>query len=181
MIRYQALSSAVAVLFLCLLASADVLGIAEYRPLYQTIPGAGIYLPIVAKQDGPTSTATPTHTATDIPTMTHTATPTPTHMATQTRTPTATPTTIATATTTPTATPTRTPTATTTAAPTATTTPTVTATPNGAGCDAAYPTVCIPPPPPDLNCMDITERNFVVLTPDPHGFDRDGDGIGCES
>jgi endonuclease YncB( thermonuclease family) len=47
-------------------------------------------------------------------------------------------------------------------------------------CDPAYPTVCIPPPPPDLDCKDIPYRNFKVLPPDPHGLDRDGDGIGCE-
>lgn len=49
------------------------------------------------------------------------------------------------------------------------------------GCDPAYPTVCIAPPPPDLDCTDITARNFKVLPPDPHKFDRDKDGIGCES
>ncbi len=48
-------------------------------------------------------------------------------------------------------------------------------------CDPAYPDVCIPSPPPDLDCADITYRNFVVLPPDPHNFDGDGDGIGCES
>lgn len=48
-------------------------------------------------------------------------------------------------------------------------------------CDPAYPTVCIPRYPPDLNCGDIPYRRFQVLAPDPHGFDRDGDGIGCES
>ncbi len=48
-------------------------------------------------------------------------------------------------------------------------------------CDPAYPTVCIPSPPPDLNCDDIPYRNFVVLPPDPHRFDGDGDGIGCET
>lgn len=48
-------------------------------------------------------------------------------------------------------------------------------------CDAAYPDVCIPSPPPDLNCEDIEHRNFGVLPPDPHKFDRDKDGIGCES
>jgi micrococcal nuclease len=54
-------------------------------------------------------------------------------------------------------------------------------TPAPAGnCDAAYPTVCIPPPPPDLDCGDITFRRFTVLPPDPHGFDGDHDGIGCE-
>lgn len=47
-------------------------------------------------------------------------------------------------------------------------------------CDSSYPDVCIPPPPPDLNCPDITYRNFTVQQPDPHGFDRDSDGIGCE-
>ncbi len=48
-------------------------------------------------------------------------------------------------------------------------------------CDPAYPSVCIPPPPPDLDCGEISFRRFTVLAPDPHGFDRDRDGIGCES
>lgn len=48
-------------------------------------------------------------------------------------------------------------------------------------CDPSYPTVCIPPYPPDLNCGDITHRNFQVLEPDPHGFDGNNDGIGCQS
>lgn len=49
-------------------------------------------------------------------------------------------------------------------------------------CDPSYPDVCIPPPPPNLNCGDISERRFTVLPPDPHEFDgRDNDGIGCES
>ncbi len=47
-------------------------------------------------------------------------------------------------------------------------------------CDPAYPTVCVPPPPPDLDCGDIPYRGFKVLPPDPHRFDRDRDGIGCE-
>ncbi len=47
-------------------------------------------------------------------------------------------------------------------------------------CDPSYPTTCIPPAPPDLNCSDITARAFTVLPPDPHGFDGDGDGLGCE-
>lgn len=47
-------------------------------------------------------------------------------------------------------------------------------------CDSAYPTVCIPPPPPDLDCGQIPYRRFQVLPPDPHRFDADGDGIGCE-
>lgn len=48
-------------------------------------------------------------------------------------------------------------------------------------CDPSYPDVCIPPPPPDLDCTDISYRNFKVLPPDPHRFDRDRDGIGCET
>ncbi len=50
----------------------------------------------------------------------------------------------------------------------------------GLYCDSSYPTECIPPPPPDLDCSDIDSRFFVVLWPDPHDLDADGDGIGCE-
>jgi endonuclease YncB( thermonuclease family) len=53
--------------------------------------------------------------------------------------------------------------------------------PRGGTCDPSYPTVCIPPPPPDLDCGDIPYRRFTVYQPDPHRFDGDGDGIGCES
>jgi micrococcal nuclease len=53
-------------------------------------------------------------------------------------------------------------------------------TPSSAACDPSYPSVCIPPPPPDLDCGQIPHRNFQVLPPDPHGFDGDHDGIGCE-
>ncbi len=59
-------------------------------------------------------------------------------------------------------------------------TPRPTAEPAG-DCDPSYPGVCIPPPPPDLDCGDIVYRRFDVLPPDPHNFDGDGDGIGCES
>ncbi len=55
------------------------------------------------------------------------------------------------------------------------------ATPEPTTCDPSYPTVCIPPPPPDLDCGDISYRRFTVLPPDPHHFDGDADGIGCES
>jgi micrococcal nuclease len=48
-------------------------------------------------------------------------------------------------------------------------------------CDPSYPDVCIPSPPPDLDCGEIAERRFRVLPPDPHRFDGDHDGIGCES
>jgi len=53
--------------------------------------------------------------------------------------------------------------------------------PPAANCHKSYPTVCIPPPPPDLDCGDISFRRFTVLPPDPHRFDGDNDGIGCES
>jgi micrococcal nuclease len=53
--------------------------------------------------------------------------------------------------------------------------------PPPANCDPSYPAVCIPPYPPDLDCGEIAFRNFDVLPPDPHGFDGDNDGIGCES
>jgi hypothetical protein len=64
--------------------------------------------------------------------------------------------------------------------PTVTPPPTSTPTEIAPGCAAEYPTVCIPPPPPDLNCADIPYRNFTVLPPDRHHFDTDHDGIGCE-
>lgn len=47
-------------------------------------------------------------------------------------------------------------------------------------CDPAYPTVCIPSSPPDLDCRDIEYRSFTVLPPDPHLFDGNGNGVGCE-
>ncbi|MDA1148279.1 MAG: hypothetical protein O3A76_16905, partial [Chloroflexi bacterium] len=50
-----------------------------------------------------------------------------------------------------------------------------------ANCHPSYPTVCIPPAPPDLDCGEISFRRFQVLPPDPHRFDNDHDGIGCES
>lgn len=50
----------------------------------------------------------------------------------------------------------------------------------GQDCDPSYPDVCIPPPPPDLDCGDIPHRNFRVLPPDPHRLDGNGDGIGCQ-
>lgn len=52
--------------------------------------------------------------------------------------------------------------------------------PAGGGCDPSYPDVCIPPYPPDLDCPQVGYVGFHVVGPDPHGFDRDRDGIGCE-
>ena len=48
------------------------------------------------------------------------------------------------------------------------------------GCESSYPDVCIPPPPPDLDCGDVNSGGFTVYPPDPHRFDGDFDGIGCE-
>jgi hypothetical protein len=48
-------------------------------------------------------------------------------------------------------------------------------------CDPSYPDICIPPYPPDLNCPEVAHKDFSVLPPDPHGFDRNADGIGCET
>jgi micrococcal nuclease len=52
---------------------------------------------------------------------------------------------------------------------------------NETNCSSSYPDFCIPSPPPDLDCRDISKTRFTVSGPDPHSFDRDGDGIGCES
>jgi micrococcal nuclease len=57
----------------------------------------------------------------------------------------------------------------------------ISAPPPSGNCDPSYPSVCIPPAPPDLDCGEIGFTNFTVQQPDPHGFDGDGDGIGCES
>jgi micrococcal nuclease len=50
-------------------------------------------------------------------------------------------------------------------------------------CHSSHPDFCIPPPPPDLNCTSPAlqgRTNFTVLPPDPHRFDADQDGVGCE-
>ena len=48
-------------------------------------------------------------------------------------------------------------------------------------CDPSYPTLCIPVGAPDLDCGDIPDRRFPVQPPDPHRFDGNHDGVGCES
>jgi hypothetical protein len=52
--------------------------------------------------------------------------------------------------------------------------------PAASDCDPSYPDFCIPPPPPDLDCGDV-RASFTVVGSDPHRFDREGDGVGCES
>lgn len=71
-----------------------------------------------------------------------------------------------------------------TATPTSTPVPTE---PPADDCHPSYPDHCVPPPPPDLNCPDLPSswKPIRVLhnvpNPDPHGFDNDQDGWGCES
>jgi micrococcal nuclease len=45
-------------------------------------------------------------------------------------------------------------------------------------CHPSY-TPCVPPAPPDLDCDDVNGP-IQVHGDDPHRFDRDGDGVGCE-
>jgi micrococcal nuclease len=52
--------------------------------------------------------------------------------------------------------------------------------PAAGGCEPSYPDVCIASPPPDLDCADVPHRGFRVVGADPHRFDGDGDGRGCE-
>lgn len=49
-----------------------------------------------------------------------------------------------------------------------------------AGCASSYPDVCIPLPPPDLDCGDVAFRRFRVIGGDPHRMDGDHDGLACE-
>ena len=48
----------------------------------------------------------------------------------------------------------------------------------GSGCDPNY-SGCVPAYPPDVNCPEV-EGPVQVTGSDPHGLDRDGDGIACE-
>ena len=52
--------------------------------------------------------------------------------------------------------------------------------PTSAPCDPSYPDVCIPSYPPDLDCHQISHRRFRVTGADPHKFDGNKDGVGCE-
>jgi hypothetical protein len=50
-------------------------------------------------------------------------------------------------------------------------------------CDPSYPDLCLPPAPPYLNCdyiYGLGASHITVYAPDPHGFDSDSDGVGCE-
>ena len=50
-----------------------------------------------------------------------------------------------------------------------------------AQCDSNYSGVCVPLSNRDLDCKDIPAKKFQSTGNDPHGFDRDKDGIACES
>ncbi len=51
----------------------------------------------------------------------------------------------------------------------------------GSGCSPSYPSVCIRRRLQILTAPRSHSRNFTVLSPDPHGFDGDHDGVGCET
>jgi cytoskeletal protein RodZ len=48
----------------------------------------------------------------------------------------------------------------------------------GSACNPAYPTLCLTY---RVTCQQIGISNFPVLPPDPFGYDKDGDGKGCDS
>ena len=49
-----------------------------------------------------------------------------------------------------------------------------------AGCDPTYTGAYVPVVDDDFNCPDI-DASVVVVGVDIHHFDREGDGLGCES
>ena len=63
------------------------------------------------------------------------------------------------------------------------TNPTSIPTGTSAECDPSYPDNCIPPLSVygDLDCENVPDRRFRVLPADPHQFDVDRNGIGCEN
>jgi ABC-type multidrug transport system fused ATPase/permease subunit len=152
---------------LCLGGGATVSAIMAWIPRAtstptQTLPPTSTSIVII--------TLTPTYTLPPTFTITTTITSTPARTATPTRT----------------STPVRTPapisTSTSEGVPTNTPNPFIFPTiPPTANCDPSYPFVCIPPPPPILTCADIPFRYFIVKPPDPHNFDGDHNGLGCET
>ncbi|HEX2039789.1 MAG TPA: hypothetical protein VHF47_08675 [Acidimicrobiales bacterium] len=164
----------------------------------QVAAGAGVGILLLAAVGASTQPASDTHVQADGPTTSaeDTSTTTTTVDTTTTESTSTTTSTTSTTTTTTTAPPATTTTAAppTTAAPRTTTTQRPTTTTTAAAttqqpaqqqqqrdCDPSYPDVCIPSPPPDLDCPEVQYKNFRVVGSDPHGFDRDRDGIGCET
>ncbi len=73
-------------------------------------------------------------------------------------------------------------TATATPSPSPAAAPTSTPVPNHRDkCNPSYPDICVDKYATDLDCNDISARNFKVEHPDVNRFDGDGDGIGCET
>lgn len=52
--------------------------------------------------------------------------------------------------------------------------------PQAGNCDPSYPDFCIPRRRPTLDCGDIPYRHFRVVGANPHRFDGNHDGEGCE-
>jgi len=48
----------------------------------------------------------------------------------------------------------------------------------GSVCNPAYPSLCLTA---RYTCQQIGITNFTVLPPDPFGYDKDGDGKGCDN
>ncbi len=72
-------------------------------------------------------------------------------------------------------------------APTPAPIPTAVPTAEPVACDPSYPDVCLPRGAADYDCSGGSGNgpNYIggpvrVLPPDPHGLDRDRDGVGCE-
>lgn len=66
--------------------------------------------------------------------------------------------------------------------PVALATPQIQPTSPPSACNPSYPDVCINSSP-RLSCADLKTKgiyHFRVLPPDPLGYDKDNDGIGCE-
>lgn len=66
-------------------------------------------------------------------------------------------------------------------------TPAPTVAPQQSNCEPSYPDICIPIGAADLDCPDMYAQNISrirvlwdVANPDPHRFDGNGDGVGCE-
>ena len=53
--------------------------------------------------------------------------------------------------------------------------------PAASNCDPNYTGACIPLVSFDLDCGDVAATDFNSVGSDPHGFDREGDGLACES
>ncbi len=48
----------------------------------------------------------------------------------------------------------------------------------GSACNPSYPSLCLTA---RFTCQQIGITNFTVLPPDPFGYDKDGDGLGCDN